>query len=88
MTTAQDIAAELGRDWIDCGAYERQSFEDEARRRSEGISENDKIDAAYRAISEIWSDTMSWEQIESLARVVVRAIDRRALEVARDKQEG
>lgn len=33
MTTAQDIAAELGRDWIDCGAYERMTFEDEARRR-------------------------------------------------------
>lgn len=34
MATAQDIAEELGREWIDCGAYERMSFEDEARRRN------------------------------------------------------
>lgn len=33
MTTAQDIAEELGRDWSDCGAYERMAFQDEAQRR-------------------------------------------------------
>ncbi len=30
---AQDIAADLGRDWSDCGEYERESFRDEARRQ-------------------------------------------------------
>ena len=29
---ARDIAADLGRDWNDCGGYERESFRDEARR--------------------------------------------------------
>lgn len=37
MTTAQHVAEELGRDWIDCGAYERMSYADEARRRN-GVS--------------------------------------------------
>jgi DnaJ-class molecular chaperone len=40
MTTAQNIAEELGRDWTDCGAYERMSFEDEARRRNEAVEPN------------------------------------------------
>lgn len=30
---AREIAAELGRDWADCGTYERESFRDEARSR-------------------------------------------------------
>lgn len=30
---AMDIAADLGRDWSDCGVYERESFKDEARRQ-------------------------------------------------------
>ena len=30
---AQDIAADLGRDWSDCGVYEREGFRDEARRQ-------------------------------------------------------
>lgn len=30
---ARDIAASLGRDWADCGVYERESFRDEARRQ-------------------------------------------------------
>lgn len=30
---APKIADETGRDWIDCGTYERESFRDEARRR-------------------------------------------------------
>jgi hypothetical protein len=29
---ARDIAADFGRDWLDCGEYERESFRDEARR--------------------------------------------------------
>lgn len=27
------VAQELGRDWLDCGEYERESIKDEARRR-------------------------------------------------------
>ena len=30
---AKEIAAQLGRDWNDCGAYERQSLIDEAARQ-------------------------------------------------------
>ena len=30
------IADELGRDWADCGTYERESYRDEARRRIDG----------------------------------------------------
>jgi hypothetical protein len=30
---ARDVADELGRDWIDCGEYERESYRDEARQR-------------------------------------------------------
>ena len=30
---AQDIAAALGRDWNDCGEYERERFREEARRQ-------------------------------------------------------
>lgn len=30
---AKEVAAELGRDWSDCGSYERQSYRDEAERR-------------------------------------------------------
>ena len=33
---ARDIAADLGRDWLDCGTYERESFKDEARRQMRG----------------------------------------------------
>jgi len=29
---AHDIAESLGRDWSDCGEYERESYRDEARR--------------------------------------------------------
>lgn len=29
---AQAVADDCGRDWNDCGAYERESFRDEARR--------------------------------------------------------
>lgn len=76
MTTAHDIAAELGRDWNDCGAYERMSFEDEAARRKEPTrTENERIAVAYSAIDALWGDRMSWEQIETLARQVVRALD-------------
>lgn len=32
-TIAREVAAELGRDWSDCGEYERESYRDEARRR-------------------------------------------------------
>lgn len=32
---AMEVAAELGRDWTDCGAYERQSYRDEAALRLE-----------------------------------------------------
>ena len=31
-TIARNVAADLGRDWSDCGTYERESFFDEARR--------------------------------------------------------
>lgn len=30
---ARDIAESLGRDWSDCGTYERESYRDEARRQ-------------------------------------------------------
>ncbi len=30
---ARDIADDLGREWSDCGEYERESFRDEARRQ-------------------------------------------------------
>lgn len=33
---AKAIADRLGRDWNDCGAYERQSFLDEAARQLAG----------------------------------------------------
>jgi hypothetical protein len=49
MTYAQMLAAEallvadeLGRDWTDCGEYERESFRDEARRRLVERSATDK----------------------------------------------
>lgn len=35
---AIDIASELGRDWADCGAYERMSYRDEAERRLDGCA--------------------------------------------------
>ena len=37
---ARKIADDLGRDWIDCGTYERESFRDEARRRLAKIIHN------------------------------------------------
>lgn len=39
------------------------------------MSENERIAVAYSAIEKIWGDTMGWEQIETLARAVVRALD-------------
>lgn len=30
---ARDLAEAIGRDWSDCGTYERESFRDEARRQ-------------------------------------------------------
>jgi len=33
---ARDIAESIGRDWNDCGEYERESFRDEARRQMSG----------------------------------------------------
>lgn len=30
---ARDVAESLGREWSDCGEYERESFRDEARRQ-------------------------------------------------------
>lgn len=39
-------------------------------------TEADRIAAAYAAIDEIWGDKMGWEQIETLARAVVRALDK------------
>ena len=47
---AQRVAAELGRDWIDCGAYERQSLRDEAARRLCGSRER-----IARIIHDSWS---------------------------------
>lgn len=38
MPTAQDIAAELGREWTECGAYERMAFEEEAQRRLQWVN--------------------------------------------------
>ncbi len=38
-------------------------------------TENERIAIAYKAIESIWGDTMGWEQIETLARSVVRALD-------------
>jgi len=37
--------------------------------------ENSRIAVAYSAIEELWGDSMTWEQIETLARRVVRALD-------------
>ena len=39
------------------------------------MSENERIAIAYSAIEKSWGDTMGWEQIETLARAVVRALD-------------
>ena len=33
---ARSIAADLGRDWNDCGAYERDTYRFEAERRFDG----------------------------------------------------
>jgi hypothetical protein len=38
---AKAIAEELGRDWKDCGAYERQSYLDEAWKQIEARSTDD-----------------------------------------------
>lgn len=35
-TSAEHLAELLGRDWTDCGAYERQAIEDEFRRVTHG----------------------------------------------------
>ena len=54
MTTAQDIASDLGREWIDCGAYERMAFEDEARR----------LNSVRRKLAQIIHDAWSVEPFD------------------------
>lgn len=38
-------------------------------------TENERIAVAYAAIEALWGDRMGWEQIDTLARQVVRALD-------------
>ena len=85
-TQAKQIADELGRDWIDCGAYERESFRDEACRRLDGKKQPmpKELDrklfaAALSVITDTWSDTMSELQRASLANQIVREIERRQI---------
>jgi hypothetical protein len=50
----------------------------QSRLRNDAASqrrENDRISVAYSAINDLWGDTMNWQQIETLARRVVRALD-------------
>jgi hypothetical protein len=39
-TAAKEVASELGRDWADCGSYERQSYMDEVQRRLDCLGES------------------------------------------------
>jgi hypothetical protein len=58
MWNAQEIADELGRDWTDCGAYERMSYEDEARRRNEAETPTTAIRDFLTAVDRGWLGTM------------------------------
>ena len=50
---AKAIADQLGRDWSDCGAYERQSFLDEATRQLAGQCVED-FDPSYDSHDEFY----------------------------------
>lgn len=59
-TSAEHLAELLGRNWADCGAYERQAIEDEFRRLTGIDEETRRLRALCVALQAAVVDLLPW----------------------------